>query len=121
MNLVAQARDLGAIVNSRSVCLPAHALEEFLSIAAKAGCEIRYYECLYFHEAEGAAPGGTEPSMDLSRDFVPGQSVAEFIALAGQLSRIAAERALKQNIRAFYEVGLEPDLDPSEADIPVRR
>lgn len=121
IDLLAHAKELGAVSNSNSVCLPAHALVQFLKIAASAGCGLRYFECLYFHEAEGAAPAGTEPGMELSRDFIPGQSVEEFIELAAQLSGLAIERAAQRNIRPFYQVGLEPELDPSGTDIPVRR
>lgn len=121
MSLLAHAKELGAVVNSNSLCLPARSLVQFLNIATGAGHEIRYYECLYFHEAEGSEPGGTEPSMELSRDFIPGQSLQEFIAVAGQLSSMAIERAAKQGIRPFYQVGLEPDLEPVGAGIPVRR
>ncbi len=121
MSLLTHAKALGAVINSGSLCLPARSLVQFLNIAASAGYEIRYYECLYFHEAEGAEPGGTEPSMELSRDFVRGQSVEEFIALADRLSSMAIERAAKRDIRPFYEVGLEPDLVLCGVDIPVRR
>lgn len=121
VDLLTHAKELGAVSYSNSVCLPAHALVQFLKIAASAGCELRYYECLYFHEAEGAAPAGTEPSMELSRDFIPDQSVEEFIELAGRLSKMAVERAAQRNIRPFYQVGLEPELEPAGTDIPVRR
>ena len=121
MSLLTHAKELGALINSGSLCLPARSLAQFLNRATSTGYEIRYYECLYFHEPEGAEPGGTEPSIELSRDFVPGQNVQEFIALAGQLSSMAIERAAKRNVRPFYQVGLEPELEPVGADIPIRR
>ena len=121
MSLLTQAIELDAVSYSNSLCLPARSLVQFLNIATTAGYEIRYYECLYFHEPEGAEPGGTEPSMEVSRDFIPSQSVQEFIALAGQLASIAIERAARRGIRPFYEVGLEPELKLVGADIPVRR
>lgn len=121
MRLLTHAKERGAVINSGSLCLPAGSLVQFLNIATGAGYAIRYCECLYFHEVEDAEPGGTGPSMDLSRDFVPGQTVEEFIALAGQLSSMGIERAAKRNIRPFYQVGLEPDLEPVGADLPVRR
>lgn len=121
MSLLAHAKELGAVVSSNSLCLPARSLVQFLNIATAAGYGVRYYECLYFHEAEGAAPEGTEPSMELSRDFIPGQSLEDYIAEAGQIASMAIERAANRGIRPFYQVGLEPELEPVGADIPVRR
>lgn len=121
MSLLTHAKELGALIYSGSLCLPARSLAQFLNLATSTGYEIRYYECLYFHEREGAEPGGTEPSIELSRDFVPGQNVQEFIAIAGQLSSMAIEHAAKRNVRPFYEVGLEPELEPVGAGIPIRR
>lgn len=116
-SVLMQAKELGAVISSQSLCMPAHTLEQFLNIATRAGHQIRYYECLYFFTDIEA----TEPSMELSRDFIPGESVDAFIALAGELASIAVERGTKRNIRPYFEVGLEPDLDVSGADIPVRR
>lgn len=121
MNLLAQAKKLGAVINSSSLCLPARSLVQFLNIATSAGYEIRYVECLYFHEADGAPAGGTEPGSNLSRDFVPGRSIDVFIAEVGRLAGMAIESAAKRNIRPFYQVGLEPELEPGESDILVRR
>lgn len=121
MSLLTHAKELGALFNSGSLCLPARSLAQFLNLATSTGYEIRYCECLYFHEPEVAEPVGTEPSVELSRDFVAGQNVQEFIALAGQLSSMAIERAAKRNVRPFYQVGLEPELEPVGADIPIRR
>lgn len=121
MSLLTHSKELGALIKSGSHCLPARSLAQFLNLATSTGYEIRYYERLYFHKPEGAEPGGTEPSIELSRDFVPGQDVQEFITLAGQLSCMAIERAAKRNVRPFYQVGLEPELEPVGADIPIRR
>jgi hypothetical protein len=120
MNLLAKAKELGAVTYSGGLCLPAARLAEFLTLATKADGKIRYHECLCFHEADGAAPDGTEPSMELSRDFVPGQSEADFFAQAAQLAEMAVERAASRGIRPYYQVGLEPDLDPLGAGIRIR-
>jgi hypothetical protein len=121
MDLLMQAKELGAVINSSSLCLPARSLAQFLSIASSAGYKPFYFECLYFHEAEGTKPEGTEPSIELSHELVHGQSIKEFIALADRLSAMAIERAAKRGIRPYFEVGLEPDLVLAAADIPVRR
>jgi hypothetical protein len=120
VDLLKQAKELGALVNSGSVCLPADTLTAFLNIAAKEGRKIRYIECLYFHEPDGAAPQGTEPSLELSRDMLPGQSVEDFIAQVEKLARLAVERAAHREIRPYFQVGLDPELDPEGSDIPVR-
>ena len=120
MDLLKQAKELGALVNSGSVCLRADTLTAFLTIAAREGRKIRYIECLYFHEPDGAAPQGTEPSLELSRDMLPGQSVEDFIAQVEKLARLAVERAAHREIRPYFQVGLDPELDPEGSDIPVR-
>lgn len=121
INLLENAKELGAVINGGSLCLPAGSLAEFLRAAIQSEAEIRYIECLYFHEACGEPPKGTEPSLDLSRDFVPGQSVEEFVEVAGRLAKAAIEHAARHNVRPYFQVGLRPELDASEADILVRR
>lgn len=111
------AKAMGAVISGKSLCVPARALAQFLNLATRAGHQIRYYECLYFFTDIEA----TEPSMELSRDFTPGESVEAFITRASQLASVAVERGARHSIQPYFEVGLEPDLDVSGADIPVRR
>jgi len=120
MDLLKEAKELGAVLYSGGVCLPAETLTRFLNTVASNGQKIRYIECLFFYEPYGAAPNGTEPHLDLSRDFIPGQSTGEFVAKADQLAHLAVKRAAGRGVRPYFVVGLDPVLDPEGSDIPIR-
>lgn len=119
-DLLSQAKSLGAVIYGDSLCVPAHALTNFLNAATNAGWKARYIECLYFYEPYGAAPDGTQPDLEFSRDFLPGQSVEAFIANAARLSAGAIEYAASRHIRSYFQIGLEPELDLSGANLAVR-
>ena len=121
MDILASARELGAVINGGSLCLPAKSLTTFMQTAVNGGWYIRYVECLYFHEAEGAERGGTEPSMELSRERTEFTNADEFIAAAQSIAIEAIARASKNDTRPFFEVGFHPEPDLKGSGIWVRR
>lgn len=121
MDVLERAVELGALINNKVLCLPAKSVAKFLEIAIKAGWNVRYVECLYFHEVFGALPGGTEPSMELSCAYDEFPNADEFIAAVGVLASEAIDRALKARVRPYFEVGMDPQPNLTGRNIQVRR
>lgn len=121
MDILGHAKQLGAVINSRSLCLPASSVAAFIQAAMNAGLDVTYVECLYFYEAEGSEPAGTEPSMELSRDaneFADNEALLADIRL---IADEAAKRANQRAARAFFQIGLDPDPDLAGHGIKIRR
>jgi hypothetical protein len=58
--------------------------------------------------------------LELSRDLLPGQGVEDFIAWVDKLVLLAVGRAVHREIRPYFQVGLDPELDLEGSNIPVR-
>jgi hypothetical protein len=120
MDIFAQAKELGAVIYGGSLCLPARSLATFLRAAMNMGAHVLYVECLYFYEQEGSEPSGTEPSMELSRGSDEFADSEAFLADVGVTASEAMKRADRKGVRAFFQIGFNPDPDLAGCGIEIR-
>lgn len=103
MSLVERAHLFGGhpayTTESTMVRIPAARAVEFLWQEIELGNTINFAECLYLY-----AHGGTEPSMELSRDRADFESDAAMVSFVEQAAVTAQRRAAEKRASAYFEI-----------------